>query len=73
MSTPTETVYLWRLPEWASHRFDALASEMEYLEPYSEDYLVMADEIRGLPGFPRDSEQYDLIRREITSVTVGVH
>ena len=66
----TQRVFYWRLPQWAEVRFWELINELEELDPNAEDRtLQIHDEIRCLPGFPKEATEADLIRREITTVT----
>jgi hypothetical protein len=44
---------------------------MDLLELYpedSEEYAILRDEIRSLPGHPKDTEEDHFIRWEITTV-----
>jgi len=63
--------YLWRLPKWADNKFEALMTELEdeNLSELDDRYWAIIDEVKRLPGFPQNSTQYSLIRREVTTVS----
>ena len=57
----------WRLPLWAYLRFQELVNLLEYTDVYDDEAYTYRDEIRSLPGFPREAHpDRDLIYFEIT-------
>jgi len=52
---------------WAYLRFQELVSLLEYTNEEDEEAYVYRDEIRSLPGFPREAHpDMDVIYFEIT-------
>ena len=65
--------YLWRLPAWANAKFERILKELQDQPEGSETHYALVEEIKGLPGFPANSLQYSLIRREITTSSGLIH
>lgn len=54
----------WRVTPQVSFEYDQLTGRILEIEPWSEEYIMLLDEIRSLPGYPQHySEEHDTIRR----------
>ena len=59
----------WRLPRWAFERFNEAVIRLDDLDPNSDEYAAIKDEIRSLPNFPQQAyDEQDLIYITVTSV-----
>lgn len=58
----------WRIPAWAYRKYQDSVFQLTSLDPDSEVYAAIVDEIRSLPNFPRDANETDLIVPHITTI-----
>lgn len=61
--------YTWRLPRWADERFRVAVQRLSALSHSDPESYALRDEIRSLPGFPREAREQDLIYREVTTTS----
>lgn len=59
----------WRLSRYTYQRFKEAAIRLEDLDPTSDEYAAIKDEIRSMPNFPNEAcDERDLIYFEVTTV-----
>ena len=56
---------LWRVSKHTYERFWQLLRELEHTPEYSEQFFILSDEIKRLPGYPHWARERDDIKPEI--------
>ncbi len=69
MAEPRRT-FFWRVPIAVWDDFMEMAERLEVLDVHDDEACAIREDIRCLPGHPRDTTDGDLIVPILTSVTV---